>query len=145
MKKIQKTYIVVALTVVLVGVLLGWYINRPDWFTYGNERPLIEITVDNISDYFKPNTGITTLKPEQLVEIEGRIKKINTLNSRHTILLKGALDQSPYIICDMQRGQEKKLEWLKENDTIRVKGVFKGFLKDAVFLNCIVTHHNLHE
>ncbi len=145
MKKVQKTYLVVALTVVLVGVLLGWYINRPDRFTYVNERPLIEITVDNISDYFKPNTATTTLKPEQLVEIEGRIKEINTFNSRHTVLLKGNLDQSPYIICDMQRGQEKELELLKENDTIRVKGVFKGFLKDAVFLNCIVTHQNLHE
>ena len=145
MKKVQKIYIVVALTVVLVGVLLGWYINRPDGITYGNERPLIEITVDNIGDYFKPNTAITTLRPEQLVVIEARIKEINTVNSRHTILLKGTLDQSPYIICDMQRGQEKELELLKENDTIRVKGIFKGFLKDAVFLNCIVTHQNLHE
>lgn len=134
-----------ALTVLLGGVLLGWYINRPDDFRYGNERPLIEITVDNIEDYFKPNTTNTSLQPEQLVEIEGRIKEINTRNSRHTILLKGTLDQSPYIICDMQRGQEKELELLKENDTIRIKGIFKGFLKDAVFLNCIVTHQNLHE
>lgn len=128
------------LTLVLVGLVLGWYANRPDSFGYALERPLIEITVDNISDYFKPNTAITTLQPEQLVEIEGRIKEINTRNSRQTILLKGTLDQSPYIICDMQKGQEKELELLKENDTIKVKGIFKGFLKDAVFLNCIVTH-----
>lgn len=135
----------VAVTLVLVGVLSWWYINRPDRFTYANNRPLIEITVDNMGDYFKPNTATTTLKPEQLVEIEGRIKEINTLNNRHTILIKGTLDASPYIICDMQTGQEKELELLKENDTIKVKGIFKGFLKDAVFLNCIVTHHNLNE
>lgn len=145
MKEVQKTYLVAALTVVLVGALFWGYINRPDRFTYANERPLIEITVDNIGDYFKPNTTTATMKPEQLVEIEGRIKEINTLNSRHTILLKGTLDTSPYIICDMQTGQEKELELLKENDTIKVKGIFKGFLKDAVFLNCIVTHHNLNE
>lgn len=145
MKKVQKTYIVVVLTLVLMGVLLGWYIDRPERFTYENERPLIEITLDNLGDYFKPNTAITTLKPDQLVEIEGRIKEINTLNGRHTILLMGTLDQSPYIICDMQLEQGKKLERLKENDIVRVKGIFKGFLKDAVFLNCIVTHHNLHE
>lgn len=145
MNKVQKAYLIVALTVVLAGVLLWRYINRPDRFTYANERPLIEITVDNIGDYFRPNTATTTLKPEQLVEIEGRIKEINTLNSRHTVMLMGTLDKSPYIICDMQRGQKKELELLKENDTIRIKGVFKGFLKDAVFLNCIVTHQNLHE
>jgi len=144
-KKVQKTYLVATLTVVLMGVLLKWYINRPDRFTYANDQPLVEITVDDISDYFMPNTAIATLKPEQLVEIEGRIKEINILNSRQTVLLKGTLDQSPYIICDMQSGQEKELELLKENDTIRLKGVFKGFLKDAVFLNCIVTHENNHE
>ena len=98
-----------------------------------------------MADYLKPNTGIHTLDPEQLVEIEGRIKEINTLNSRHTILLKGKHEEPPYIICDMQTGQEKELKWLKENDTIKIKGIFKGYLKDAVFLNCIVTHHNLHE
>lgn len=103
------------------------------------------ITVDNISDHFKPNTEINSLEPEQLVEIEGRIKGINTRNSRHTILLKGKEDKSPYIICDIQKGQEKELKLLTENDTIKVKGVFKGFLKDAVFLNCMITHHNPHE
>ncbi|WP_373519224.1 hypothetical protein [Pricia sp.] len=145
MKKIQKKHIALSLLIVLVGTLFLWYIDRPDRHNYINDRPLIAITIDNISDYFKPNTKINTLEPEQLVEIEGRIKEINTLNGRHTILLKGTLDQSPYIICDMQKGQEKELELLIENDTIRVKGVFKGFLKDAVFLHCIVTHQNLHE
>ncbi len=106
---------------------------------------MIAITVDNIGDYFKPNTETDSLQPEQLVEIEGRIKEINTRNSRHTILLKGKKDAPPYIICDMQTGQEKEIKLLKENDTIKVKGVFKGFLKDAVFLNCMITYYNFHE
>ena len=103
------------------------------------------ITVDNIGDYFKPNTETNSLQPEQLVEIEGCIKEINTRNSRHTILLKGKKDASPYVICDMQTGQEKELKLLKENDTIKVKGIFKGFLKDAIFLHCIIIHYNLNE
>ncbi len=145
MKKVQKKNIALTLLVVLVGMLFWWYIDRPDRHNYINGRPLIAITMDNISDYFEPNTKINTLEPEQLVEIEGRIKEINTLNGRHTILLRGGQDESPYIICDMQTGQEKELKLLKENDTIKVKGVFKGFLKDAVFLHCMITHHNLYE
>lgn len=145
MKKIQKKNIALTLLVVLVGMLFWWYIDRPDRNNYINDRPLIAITMDNISDYFKPDTKINALEPEQLVEIEGRIKEINTLNSRYTVLLKGQQDESPYIICDMQTGQEKELKLLKENDTIKVKGIFKGFLKDAVFLHCMITHHNLNE
>lgn len=129
----------------VAGAVLVWYINRPDRFVHSNDQPLIEVTADNIGDYFKPNMAATNLKPEQWVEIEGRIKEVNTLNSRHTILLMGTFDESPYIICDMQTGQENELGSLKENDTIKVKGVFKGFLKDAVFLNCVITHQNSHE
>jgi hypothetical protein len=140
----RRTIIVVSLSVVGVGTL-WWYITRPDQSVSVNDLPLIEISVDDISDYFKPNTASSTLESEQLVEIEGRIKEINTLNSRYTILLKGSHDESPYIICDMQAGQEKELNLLQENDTIKVKGIFKGFLKDAIFLNCMITHHNLHE
>lgn len=112
---------------------------------FRGDQPLIVITLDSINDYFKPNTKTSILKPEQLVEIEGRIKEINTRNGRNTILLKGEKDASPYIICDMHSGQEKELKLLKENDTITINGIFKGFLNDAVFLNCMIIHQKLHE
>ena len=125
--------------------LYWWYGDWPNRNFPPNKQPFVTITIDSISDYFKPNTITNILKPEQLVEIEGRIKEINTRNNRHTILLTGAPVASPNIICDMQPGQEKQLKLLKENDTIKVKGIFKGFLKDAVFLNCIVIYPNFHE
>ena len=145
MKKFQRIYGTGALLVVASVLLFWWYTCRIDHYNFINDRPLIAITVDDIGDYFSPNTETDSLQPEQLVEIEGRIKEINTRNSRHTILLKGKKDAPPYIICDMLTGQEKEIKLLKENDTIKVKGVFKGFLKDAVFLNCMITYYNSHE
>lgn len=145
MKKVQKIYFIGALFVGLAGILFWRYINRSDSYSYGKEQPLTVVTADNIGDYFKPNTAINTLEPEQFVEIEGRIKEVNTRNNRHTIVLKGTKDESPYIICDMSIGQEKELKLFKENDTVKIKGIFKGFLKDAVFLNCTITQHNPNE
>lgn len=124
---------------------MWWYIDRPYDYGLGNDRPLLSITIDSIGNYFEPNTEINRLEPERWVEIEGRIKAVNTLNRRNTILLKGKEDASPYAICDMQTGQENVLELLKENDTIKVKGIFKGYLKDAVFLNCMITQPDPHE
>src|SRR5680860_1257805 len=100
MKKIQKKNIALTLLVVLVGILFWWYIDRPDRYNYINDRPLVAITIDNISDYFKPNTKINTLEPEQLVEIEGRIKEINT--NRHI----------SFAIC--KRGRKKNLNCSKK-------------------------------
>lgn len=122
-----------------------WYVHRPNDYGYSNDGPFLSITIDSIGNHFRPNTDMGHLEPERWVEIEGRIKEINTFNHRNTILLKGKEDASPYAICDMQTGQEEALRWLKENDTIKIKGIFKGYLKDAVFLNCMITHRNLNE
>jgi len=145
LKKVHKIYTKGALLLVVAVILFWWYVDRPDRYDVINDRPLGAITVDNISDYFNPSAEINALVPERLVEIEGQIKEINTLNGRHTVMLKGRKDKSPYIICDMQTGQEKELKLLKENDTIKIKGIFKGFLKDAIFLHCMITHHNINE
>ncbi|MDT7828634.1 hypothetical protein RQM65_08155 [Pricia sp. S334] len=145
MKKITTRYGIGVLLAGVAGLFVWWYVDRPDDYGYSNDRPFLSISIDSIGNYFKPNTEIGPLEPEHLVEIEGRIKEINAHNHRNTILLKGSEDASPYAICDMQTGQEKELEQLRENDTVKVKGVFKGYLKDAVFLHCKITHYNLHE
>jgi hypothetical protein len=79
------------------------------------------------------------LKTEQIVEVTGLVKETNLMNGRITVLLKGNNDSPPYIICDMMPHQKTTVSQFKPNDSVKIKGVFKGYLKDAVFLDCIVT------
>ncbi|MFX0557494.1 OB-fold protein [Maribacter sp. CXY002] len=85
------------------------------------------------------------IRSNQIIQVSGYVKEVNLLNERITLILKGEYDTSPYMICDFQANQEHIINELKKNDYVRVKGVFKGILKDAIFLNCIITYTSSHE
>jgi hypothetical protein len=51
--------------------------------------------------------------------------------------LKGD-DIGIFVLCQMQEDQNQDLVLLEEGDHVRVKGILKGFLKDAIMLNCII-------
>ncbi|MEO1013152.1 MAG: hypothetical protein AAFX53_17795 [Bacteroidota bacterium] len=74
---------------------------------------------------------------EKTVEVEGTVKKINTKNDRYTLFLQGS-EENTYVMCDMLPNQMKTLRELQRGQTVRLKGICKGFLMDAIFLNCIV-------
>ncbi|MBC31655.1 MAG: hypothetical protein CMH48_12535 [Muricauda sp.] len=96
-----------------------------------NITPVWTMKAKNENEHF--------LEAEKIVEIEGVIKEINSLNNRITILLEGGAAESACVICDMQADQTDDLKDYRPKDTIRLKGVFKGFLKDAIFLNCVIS------
>ncbi|WP_343912349.1 OB-fold protein [Aquimarina litoralis] len=80
----------------------------------------------------------------KVVEVTGSIKEISYLNNRSTLILEGNT-RSSSIICDIQPNHKMKLKKLKEGDTITIKGVCKGYLKDVILLNCVLTNQNTNE
>ncbi|MGY3794586.1 OB-fold protein [Aquimarina sp. 433] len=80
----------------------------------------------------------------KVVEVTGSIKEISYLNNRSTLILEGNTKSSS-IICDIQPNHKMKLKKLKEGDTITIKGVCKGYLKDVILLNCVLTNQNTNE
>ncbi|MEZ4811600.1 MAG: hypothetical protein R2819_14670 [Allomuricauda sp.] len=106
-----------------------------------NSTAEVEITAENLLSVLGEGNqkAIDSLKSERVFEVAGWVKETNLMNGRITVLLKGNEDLPPYIICDMMPHQKKAVSQLKPNDSVKIKGIFKGFLKDAVFLDCIIT------
>jgi len=75
---------------------------------------------------------------EVVIAIEGIVHEINNFNDRYTILLKGDKVSETYVICDMNTNHINTTKTVKSGDSIVVKGLLKGFLKDAIMLNCVV-------
>ncbi|WP_299601558.1 hypothetical protein [uncultured Aquimarina sp.] len=80
----------------------------------------------------------------KILEVTGSIKEISYLNNRSTLILEGNTKTSS-IICDIQPNHKMKLKKLREGDTITIKGVCKGYLKDVILLNCVLTNQNTNE
>ena len=74
---------------------------------------------------------------DKAIEIESVIKEINNKEGVYNLLLHGD-DKDTLVICEMQKNQNVHIQKLNIGDPVVIKGVFKGFLKDAVLLNCII-------
>ncbi len=73
---------------------------------------------------------------EKLVEVEGVVEKVSFLNNRHTILLKGDTFTQNFILCDMAADEDNPTQKVVKGDTLKLRGVCKGFLLDVILLNC---------
>ncbi|WP_394350956.1 OB-fold protein [Poritiphilus flavus] len=128
----------------VISLFLLWGIYYPKPIDIMEAKPEVYLNAETLISHFK-NKDENFLEAEKIVSIEGTIKEINSLNNRMTILLEGGVDESACVICDMQTDQTKGLKKFKPKDTIRLKGVFKGFLKDAIFLNCVISQRKINE
>lgn len=75
---------------------------------------------------------------ESVIAVSGTVYEINTINKRITILLKGNEAQETFVICDMNSNQNSSIKTIKKGDSILIKGLLKGILKDVIMLNCVI-------
>ncbi|MDB2606225.1 OB-fold putative lipoprotein [Zobellia sp.] len=144
MKGLNKYIGLLVFVLVLISVFFLWDAYSPKSMNVVEAKPELHLTAETLIANFKTEKNYA-LTPEKIVEIEGIVKEISNLNNRMTVLLEGGTNESACVICDMQEDQTKDLKNIKPKDTIRLKGVFKGFLKDAIFLHCVISQRTINE
>lgn len=130
--------------ILLSSVFILWQVLSPSPIHVAR----YDAALSTNADFFLTNvkeSGQRYIEAETIVEIEGVIKEINHKNNRLTVILGANTDESSVIICDMVESQNSILENYKPTDSIHIKGIYKGFLKDAILLNCIVFHSEINE
>ncbi|MFD2562375.1 OB-fold protein [Aquimarina rubra] len=80
----------------------------------------------------------------KIIEVEGVIKEVSFLNNRNTVILYGNNKYSG-VLCDLQSNQTMEIKNLTKGDKVVLKGVCKGFLKDAILLNCMLINQQSNE
>jgi len=129
---------------VLLSLFFLWNTYTAKSINILEAEPELHLNAETLIAHFKKEKDYA-LEAEKIVEIEGIVKEVNNLNNRMTVLLEGGANESACVICDMQADQTKELKNFKPKDTIKLKGVFKGFLKDAIFLNCVISQRTINE
>ncbi len=74
---------------------------------------------------------------EKAMEIDGTIYQVTYKAGKYSLLLRADKIEA-LVLCEMQKDQAPLIELLKVGDEVKVKGILKGFLMDAILLNCIV-------
>ncbi|GAA4278621.1 OB-fold protein [Aquimarina mytili] len=96
------------------------------------------------STYMLNEKNANSIYRGKVIEVDGIVKEVSFLNNRNTVLLHGN-DKYSSVICDMQSDQIEEVKKLKAGQKIRIKGICKGFLKDAILLNCMLINTQINE
>ncbi len=94
--------------------------------------------VYTVEQLISESSASKTIDGEPVIAVKGTVHEINNVNDRYTILLKGNAVGETYVICDMNTNQINTTKAVKSGDSILVKGLLKGILKDVIMLNCVV-------
>lgn len=74
---------------------------------------------------------------ENAVVLKGIIREIKFHKNIYTLFVYSKITEKE-LICSFQSDQNKKVISLKKGDLIRLTGVYKGFLDNMIFQNCIL-------
>ncbi|MBE14721.1 MAG: hypothetical protein CL867_00570 [Cytophagaceae bacterium] len=136
-KHLQKSLLLTVFTIGLCTLLYGVYrfmetpkdtrdVTAVAHIEQGELLTILQTKVDSTFNQYL----------EKAITIESQITQIQYREGTYSLLLQGD-QKDTFIICQMQPNQNRAVNNYKVGDTVTVKGVFKGFLKDAVLLNCI--------
>ena len=133
---------VILFVVLLIGLFVFRYLDAVK-----NEQPN-EVSLTTKTDYhvksedlldsFISNEELANkMYVEKTIEVEGIVKEVTFLNNRYTVLLQGNGSYT-CIMCDMKEDQVAQVQTLAEGSSVVLKGICKGFLMDAILLNCVL-------
>ena len=118
-------------------LLYIWFTRPPETTSFDRPADIKITSAELISSFQKDEEMASSIFVEKTIEVKGVVKDITFFNDRYTVLLQGG-DSYSCIMCDMQNDQTSILNEIKKGDTIVLKGICKGFLMDAILLNCII-------
>ncbi len=138
----QKKIKILLLCIALLGSI-GLLLFVREWNRAPNivdTREEIEISISSeelLASFISDEAAASETYVEKTIEVEGRVKEISFLNNRYTVILQGKGEYS-CLMCDMDPEQMAQIQSIKKGDVITLRGICKGFLMDAILLNCIL-------
>lgn len=138
-KKIFNKILIVALSAgIVLSVLIFNKLTEPTPKLTKSARASLKISSTELLAQFLENEEMANeTYIEKVIEVEGIVKEVTFLNNRYTVLLQGQGDYA-CLICDMNDNPTNQFDRITKGDTITLKGVCKGFLMDAILLNCVL-------
>ncbi len=95
-----------------------------------------KLSVNNLLDrYISDETLAEKEISGKIIEVSGIVKEISLDETKNIIVLKG---NEANVICHLQKSEIDKIQNVKENTKITIRGNCSGFLLDVMLTDCII-------
>lgn len=136
----NKSYIKISIfTSIGIACILGIYtIFNYEGIDTRKAKTELSITTNELFDDFNEDKEASFNQYiEKVIEVKGTLYQVTFKGDKYSLLLRGKQIDA-LVLCEMQKDQAPIIETLQIGDEVKVKGILKGFLMDAILLNCIV-------
>jgi len=121
----------------LVLMIIGYSLyTKPSQMDITVKEVSMSIDSRELTASFQENEIFaTSIYAEKVIEVQGVVQNISLANERVTVFMKST-ENTPSILCDFSKMHQADALLLEKGDSIKVKGICKGFLKNVILLNC---------
>ncbi len=130
----MKKFLPYILVVALGGGFIGYYMyNKPHNETKGATSDIIISPADLLKAYETDEAAADVAYLDKILEVEGIVKSINTLDQGSSLSLDAGSEMSA-ITCEFEAADA--LAAVKMGDKVKIKGFCTGKLMDIVLVRC---------
>lgn len=131
MKKYIKILIIGFTLAMLLGILTWKFVINKEVTDHKNTKSEYSLSMENLIQEAEKNDSVMNVTyMNKLIEVKGKIRNIETDMKSTTIELGDTLSMSS-VSCQMDERYSDELKQLKENEEIKIKGVYSGATSDT--------------
>lgn len=135
-----KIVVIAVLLVFVIAVLVGFIMYNKPHTNVATTKASIETTAVSILNDFETNeVEANTKYLEQIVEVTGVITDITENKGKGIVALKSETAMGT-VMCYLSETETNKLENLKLDMSVSIKGICTGYLMDVVLVKCVITN-----
>lgn len=135
----KKKILILALLVATVAGYFGWRAYNKPVPTLHDVKPEIEIPAEQLfSDFTFDEETANQKYLGKVIRITGKLMEINLDNKDYSTVYLDSADPMGSVSCQLEKGEEAKLEKIENGQQLVIKGKCTGFAMDVVLTQCII-------
>ena len=134
MSKTIKAIVSAFAVISIIGITYMAYLYFEPAKDIARQKTDMQLTEDSIvNDFIKDGKSADSLYKNKIVELSGKVKKIETQDSISTLIFDNG--GNFIIIANCLSSTNQELKQLKEGTNITVKGIYSGYIiNDEAFM-----------
>lgn len=137
----RKTRVLMIISILIfVAIVFFVYVavyNKPHVDVY-KSSPGISLTSDIIVEDFENNETLANSKYlEQIIQVTGTISEVVITKDKGVIVLN-ASNALGNVMCHVSASEHQKINALKKDQEITMKGICTGYLMDVILVKCVI-------
>lgn len=139
MNHLVRNLLIIAVTLGVIGLLIGLYLFNKKDPDLSKVKPDYVIDVTSLVNEFSQDENSASAKYiDKVLDVKGPILAIEPTSDSTMNVTLGAENQMTGVICSFKDVTDPSFQNINEGEIITIRGVCAGILMDILLNNCVI-------